>query len=124
MSLGSLIRNSILPHPRWPMLVYAATWTSILTAMVAMASFTPEIAFVSAVTPTSSLSQACTMTIPAASIRLPLDIPSHNFCFPSQLFKRSGIDMLVPPIFAAVIVATSTCAVKAIGLWEAEDDQI
>ncbi|KAI3474076.1 hypothetical protein Pfo_028864 [Paulownia fortunei] len=85
-----------LPHPRWPLLLYAAT-------------------------PASALSQACRE---AGSVRLPLDIPSENFCFPARLFKRSRIDMLVPPVFAAVIVAGSACVVKAMGLWEAEDEQL
>lgn len=110
-----------LPHPRWPLLLYAATWTAILTVTVAVVSFTPEIAFVSAVSPTSSLSQACGG---AGSIRLPLDVPSENFCFPARLFKRSRIDILVPPVFAAVIVASSACLVKAVGLWEAEDEHL
>ncbi|XP_057778935.1 uncharacterized protein LOC130997585 [Salvia miltiorrhiza] len=111
------IPNSVLQ--RLPVLLYAATWTTILTVTVAVASFTPEMAFVSAVNPTSSLSLAC-----AASVRLPLDVPSHNFCFPPSLFKRSGIDIFVPPIFAAAIVASSACVVKAMGLWEAEDNHI
>lgn len=124
MRLG-LFRNSILvrlPRPRWPMLLYAATWTTILTVTVAVASFTPEVAFVSAVSPFSSLSEACSGAGAAASVRLPLDVPSQNLCFPATLFERSKMDMVVPPIFAAAIVASSAIFVKALGLWEAEDD--
>ncbi|GFP98362.1 hypothetical protein PHJA_001980100 [Phtheirospermum japonicum] len=112
-----------LPHPRWPLLLYAATWTAVLTVTVAIASFTPELAFVySAVRPAPpNLSEACRQP---ASVRLPLDIPSEVFCFPGRVFKRSGLDMLVPPVFAGVIVAGSACVIKAMGLWEAEDEQL
>ncbi|KAK6140280.1 hypothetical protein DH2020_025976 [Rehmannia glutinosa] len=102
----------------WPVLIYAATWTAILTVTVAVASFSPELAFVSAINPAS---QACRE---AGAVRLPLDIPSVNFCFPGRLFKRSRLDMFVPPVFAAVIVAGSACVVKAMGLWESEDERL
>ncbi|XP_047957622.1 uncharacterized protein LOC125203343 [Salvia hispanica] len=115
--MANSILERLLPRPRWPVLVYAATWTTILTATVAVASFTPEIAFVSAVNPTS---QACSGA--AASIRLPLDVPAENLCFHASLFKRSRIDMFVPPIFAATIVACSAFVVKAMGLWEEDQD--
>ncbi|KAI3447670.1 hypothetical protein Pfo_004335 [Paulownia fortunei] len=109
-----------LSHSRCPLILYAATWTALLTVTVAVASFSPELAFVSAISPTSALSQGCHE---AGSVRLPLDIPSENFCFAARLFKRSRIDLLVPPVFAAVIVAGSACAVKALGFWEADDEQ-
>lgn len=92
----------------------------MLTITVAVASFSPELAFVSAISPSSKLSRACRE---AGSVRLPLDDPSDKFCFPARLFRRSRIDVLVPPVFAAVIVAGSAFVVKAMGLWEAEDDQ-
>ncbi|EYU41702.1 hypothetical protein MIMGU_mgv1a020963mg, partial [Erythranthe guttata] len=101
------------------LLLYAATWTTILTVTVALASFIPELAFFSAMAPSSSLSEACSE---AGAARLPLDIPSENLCFPSRLFKRSGLDFVVPPVFAAVVVAGSACVVRAMGLWEVEDD--
>ncbi|KAL3628610.1 hypothetical protein CASFOL_027656 [Castilleja foliolosa] len=105
---------------RWPLLVYAATWTAVLTLTVAVASFTPELAFVySAVRPAARrLPEAC--LVPGA-VRLPLDNPSDLFCFPGRIFKRSGLDMLVPPVFAGVIVAGSACVIKAMGLWEVEE---
>ncbi|XP_057801382.1 uncharacterized protein LOC131016697 [Salvia miltiorrhiza] len=109
-----------LSSPTYPLMLYAAAWTAILTATVAVASFTPEWAFVSAISPSSPLSQACHG---AGSVRLPLDIPPEDFCLAARLFKRSRIDMLVPPLFAAVIVAGSACAVRALGLWEADDEQ-
>ncbi|KAL1565925.1 hypothetical protein AAHA92_01599 [Salvia divinorum] len=106
-----------LSSPACTLMLYAAAWTAVLTAAVAVASFTPEWAFVSAISP---LSPPCRG---AGLVRLPLDIPPEDFCLASRLFRRSGIDMLVPPLFAAVIVAGSACAVRALGLWETDDDQ-
>lgn len=101
-------------------MLYAAAWTAVLTATVAVASFVPEWAFVAAISPSSPLSQGCNQ---AGAVRLPLDIPSEDFCVAARLFKRSRIDVVVPPVFAAVIVAGSACAVKALGLWEDEDER-
>ncbi|XP_051132353.1 uncharacterized protein LOC127252274 [Andrographis paniculata] len=114
--------NSLLhaiPHPPWPLLLYAVAWTTVLTVTVALVSFSPELAFVSAISSSSSFSQACGE---AGSVRLPLDNPSEHFCFPSQVFKRSRIDVIVPPVFAAVIVSGSAFLVKALGLWESDED--
>lgn len=116
--MSFIFRNS---HPRWLLLLYAAAWTAVLTVTVAVASFTPEIAFVSVIAPTSFFSQACAKP---GSVRLPLDIPSDRFCFPARLIKRSTIDMVVPPVFAAVVVVGSACLVKAVGLLEAEDEPL
>ncbi|KAG8376869.1 hypothetical protein BUALT_Bualt09G0108900 [Buddleja alternifolia] len=116
--LNSLLQR--IPHPRGSLLLYAATWTTILTVTVAVASFSSELAFLSAISPGSSSCQACRK---AGSVRLPLDIPSEAFCIPDRLIKRSRIDVIVPPVFATVIVAGSACLVKAFGLWEADDEQ-
>lgn len=110
--------------PRWPLLLYAATWTTILTIIVAVASFSPELAFVSAVNPTSSFSQACRLQQQQGgpmTVRVPVDVPGELFCLPAPLFKRSKMDLLVPPVFAAVVVATSAYVVKALALWEMEE---
>lgn len=55
------------------------------------------------------------------TVRVPLDIPGEVFCLPVQLFRRSKMDLLVPPVFAAVIVASSAYVVKALALWETDD---
>ncbi|CAI9766275.1 unnamed protein product [Fraxinus pennsylvanica] len=121
MSLSFI--NSIFRRlfSREPLMFYAATWTTILTLTVAVASFWPEFAFVSAISPTSSFSQACHRE---GYLRLPLDIPGENLCFPVQLFSRSKMDVVVPPVFAAVIVTSTAYAVRALGLWEGDDDQL
>ncbi|KAE8711420.1 putative short-chain dehydrogenase [Hibiscus syriacus] len=44
---------------RWLQLIQALTWALLLTLMVSIASFIPEMAFVSAVSPSSSFSRSC-----------------------------------------------------------------
>ena len=96
---------------RWPLLLYAATWTAILTMTVAVASLAPEIAFVSAISPTSAFSKACET-----------EGPTEVLCVPAHLFRRSKVDLLVPPFLAAVIVAGSASVVRSLGLWEDDDE--
>ncbi|CAK9188597.1 unnamed protein product [Ilex paraguariensis] len=109
----------VFVSPRWPLFLYAATWTALLTATVMVASFSPEFAFVSAITPSYSFSSMCNSE---GSVRVPLDVPAEVFCFPAQLFRRSKMDLLVPPVFAAMIVAGSAYVVRALGLWEVDNE--
>lgn len=116
--LSAEFRDALL-H-RWPLLVYAATWTAMITATVAVAAFSPELAFVWAVSPSSAFARPCG----AASVRLPLDgPPGEVVCVPAYLFDRSGMDVLIPPLFAVVVVAASVCVTRAIGLWEDEEEE-
>lgn len=103
---------------RWPLLLYAATWTTLLTLTVAVASFWPEVAFVWAISPSSSFSQECDTD---SSVRVPLDLPGELLCLPTHIFKRSKIDLIIPPVFAAVVVAGSAWIVRALGLFESDD---
>jgi len=98
----------------WPILTYATTWIALLTLTVAVASIAPQVTFVSAISPSSSFSQKCRND---GFIRMPLDVPGEILCFPSHLFVKSKLDLIVPPIFAALIVAASTCVVRAVGLF-------
>ncbi|TKY62257.1 hypothetical protein E2542_SST12113 [Spatholobus suberectus] len=111
--LSNLVRLHLTTP--WPMLTYAATWITVLTLTVAVASFSPQVAFVSAISPSSSFSQKCKTS---GSIRMPLDVPGDILCFPAHMFMKTKIDLIVPPVFAAVIVAASACVVRAVGLWE------
>lgn len=106
---------------RWPLLLYAATWTTLLTATVAVASFAPEVAFVSAISPSSLFSQRCVDASEGSSVRVPIDLPWEVVCLPAHLFTRSRLDLVVPPVFAAVVVAGSAFVVRALGLWEDDD---
>ncbi|KAK7284213.1 hypothetical protein RJT34_18955 [Clitoria ternatea] len=98
-----------------PILAYAATWMTLLTLTVAVASLSPQMAFVSAISPSSSFSNKCNSY---GSVRMPLDVPGDILCFPAHMFMKSKIDLIVPPVFAAVIVAASACVVRAVGLRE------
>ncbi|KAK4773395.1 hypothetical protein SAY87_028414 [Trapa incisa] len=108
---------------RWPLLLYAVTWTTLLTATVAVASFAPEVAFVSAISSSSSFSQACLLHAleEGSSVRVPIDLPWETVCLPVHLFTRSKLDLVVPPVFAAVVVVSSAFAVRALGLWDDDD---
>ncbi|XP_031275989.1 uncharacterized protein LOC116134450 [Pistacia vera] len=103
---------------RWPLFLYAATWTTILTAAVAVSSFWPELCFVWAISPSSSFSRDCDTD---AFVRVPLDLPGEFLCLPAHLFKRSKLDLFVPPVFAAVVVASSAWLVRALGLFEYQE---
>ncbi|WOL08449.1 hypothetical protein Cni_G17202 [Canna indica] len=112
------LRDSLL-H-RWPLLVYAATWTALITAAVAVAAFSPELAFVWAVSQTLSFAGPCG----AASVRLPLDgPPGEVVCVPAYLFERSSVDVVIPPLFAVAVVTAAVCVTRAVGPWEDEEEE-
>ncbi|CAN0926655.1 hypothetical protein LINGRAHAP2_LOCUS35465 [Linum grandiflorum] len=120
MSLPSLayLRRQLIP--KLPLLIYATTWTTLLTVIVAVASFSPEFAFVSTVTQVQSPESGdCRRE---GMVRVPLDIPGEVLCLPARLFAKSDIDFLVPPAFAAVVVAGAAWVVRSIALWEVEED--
>ncbi|CAK9140196.1 unnamed protein product [Ilex paraguariensis] len=91
-----------------PLLFYAVAWTVLLTATMAVASFSAKIAFVLAVSPSSSFSPPCNVVGP----RIPVEI----VCLPVHLVKRSGLDVIVPTVFVASVVAGSACMIRAVGL--------
>uniref|UniRef100_K7MYU4 Uncharacterized protein n=1 Tax=Glycine max TaxID=3847 RepID=K7MYU4_SOYBN len=59
--------NLVRMHLSWPVLTYAATWIILLTLTVAVASMSPQVAFVSAITPSSSFSQKCSSAVIVAA---------------------------------------------------------
>ncbi|KAG6489134.1 uncharacterized protein LOC122004219 [Zingiber officinale] len=107
-------------HNRWQCIVYAVAWTILIIITVALAALSPELAFIWAVSPTSAFMQACG----AGTVRLPMEgSPNLVVCLPSIRFDRSNIDIVVPPLFAVLVVMSSALVVRAIGLWEAEEEQ-
>ncbi|EOY34110.1 hypothetical protein SCA6_010152 [Theobroma cacao] len=110
--LNSIFRQVMA---RWPQLLRALTWTVLLTLMVSLASFPPEMAFASAVSPSSSFSQSCQAE---GLVRIPLDFPTVKVCLPAHMVKRSKADFFVPTVFAGLVVAGSACVVRSLGLWE------
>nr|XP_007144455.1 hypothetical protein PHAVU_007G157600g [Phaseolus vulgaris]ESW16449.1 hypothetical protein PHAVU_007G157600g [Phaseolus vulgaris] len=94
----------------WPLLMSALSWVALMTFTVAVASLSTEVAFVS----TIASSRTC-KTNDGSLVRVPLE---ETPCFPARLLTKTSIDVIVPPIFAALIVAASACVVRAVGLWE------
>ncbi|KAE9590976.1 hypothetical protein Lalb_Chr20g0113261 [Lupinus albus] len=64
----------------WPILFYAATWITLLSITEAVATFSLQVAFVSAISSLSSFSQKCKAD---GSIGMPLDVPGDILCFPA-----------------------------------------
>ncbi|KAM6591820.1 hypothetical protein CsatA_014425 [Cannabis sativa] len=96
-------------------LLYATTWTIMLTVTVAVASFAPEFAFVMAISPSSSFSKSCNSK---GLVRIPFSDPlTEVICFPSHMVKRSKIDLIVPTVFAALVVTASACFVRSFALY-------
>ena len=94
----------------WPLLTYAVSWVTVMTVTVAVASLSTEVAFVSAI----ASSHTCKRN-DGSFVRVPVE---ETPCFPARLLIKTSIDVIVPPIFAALIVAASACVVRAVGLWE------
>jgi hypothetical protein len=109
--------------PRRSLLIYAATWTAVATAAVAVAAFAPELAFVWAVRPGTPLSKACAGSGDGTSVGLPLDGPPWDVvCLPAGMFGRAPVDIIVPLVFATVVVAGAIWFTTAVGVWEDDDD--
>ncbi|KAL5764293.1 hypothetical protein ACOSP7_016648 [Xanthoceras sorbifolium] len=111
-SLQSIFRRVMMHRP---ILLNAAIWTVLLTLTVAVASFAPEFAFVSTISPSSSSSRFC---YTSGFVRVPLDFPRESACLPSHMVKRSKLDFFVPTVFAGLIVTGSAFVVRSMCLWE------
>ncbi|PKA48545.1 hypothetical protein AXF42_Ash017444 [Apostasia shenzhenica] len=112
-SVTSALRRTLLQ--RHPLLRYAAAWTLLLTAAVVLTSLSPEMAFAWAVTPSSPFAGACRRGF----VRVPVDgLPGEAVCVPGRLLGPSKADFVVPPLFAAMVVAGSACLVSAVGRWD------
>ncbi|CAI0474963.1 unnamed protein product [Linum tenue] len=99
----------------WRLFLQAAAWTTLLSLTVAVASFAPELAFVSSVSSSSSTAPACTG---AGMVGLPImESPREVICLPGHMVKRSNWDFFVPTVFAALVVSGSACLVRSLGLW-------
>ncbi|GMH12764.1 hypothetical protein Nepgr_014605 [Nepenthes gracilis] len=112
--VGSLFHQF---HTHRLLMCYAGTWTALLVLTVAVASFWPEIAFMSAIAPSSAKMQSCSG---GDYVRIPLDLPGERFCFPSHAVQRSTFDILIPFAFAGLVVAGSTTVLRSLGLRQSE----
>jgi hypothetical protein len=107
--------------PRRSLLLYAATWTAVAVTAVAVAAFAPELAFVWAVGPGTPLARACSG---GARVGLPLDGPPWDVvCLPAGAFGRAPPDVIVPLVFAVVVVAGAVWFTTAVGVWEDDDGE-
>ncbi|KAE8733761.1 putative Cytochrome P450 [Hibiscus syriacus] len=97
---------------RFPHLLHALTWTALLASMVSVASFSSEMAFVSAISPSSCNLQGL--------VSIPLDFPRDKICLPAHMLKRSKVDFFVPTVFAGIVVAASACVLRSLALWDNE----
>ncbi|KAJ1688632.1 hypothetical protein LUZ63_012787 [Rhynchospora breviuscula] len=86
----------------------AATWTALMTAAVVLASFSPEVAFVWALSHPAARCEG-----EGDRLWVPLD-GREGACLPSRAVNRSTADVFVPPVFAALVVGASACFVKAV----------
>ncbi|XP_010414489.1 PREDICTED: uncharacterized protein LOC104700650 [Camelina sativa] len=86
---------------RWQFLVQAATWTVLLMLTVALASFAPEMAFVSKISSSSSSD---------GFLRIPME---ETVIIPSEMVKKSTLDLFVPTIFAGVMVIASVSLLRS-----------
>ena len=113
---------------RRALLLYAAAWTAVATTAVAVAAFAPELAFVWAVGPGAPLSRACPGTTTGGdggtfTVGLPLDGPPWDaVCVPAGMFGRAKPDVIVPLVFAVVVVTGAVWFTTAVGVWEDEHD--
>ncbi|KAL6627430.1 hypothetical protein ACP70R_031156 [Stipagrostis hirtigluma subsp. patula] len=107
---------------RRPLLLYAATWTALAVTAVAVAAFAPELAFVWAVAPTAPLSRAA-CSGGGVLVGLPLDGPPWDaVCVPAGMFGRAVPDVIVPLVFAVVVVTGAVWFTTAVGVWEDDHD--
>ncbi|XP_033145183.1 uncharacterized protein LOC103864915 [Brassica rapa] len=100
----------------WPILVQAATWTVLLMLTVGFASLAPEMAFVSTLSSSSNLCGGERDGL----VRIPMDLPGEMVCVPSEMVKRSTLDLFVPTIFAGVMVVASVSLIRS--CFEIESD--
>ncbi|XP_021719191.1 uncharacterized protein LOC110686889 [Chenopodium quinoa] len=93
-----------------PTLYYAGIWTTMLILTVVVASFSPELAFMEAIT---RYSPSCGGD---GYVRIPLDMPGERVCLPAHMLKRSTLDVFIPTLFSALIVASSALLLRSLGL--------
>ncbi|CAN7137177.1 unnamed protein product, partial [Brassica rapa subsp. narinosa] len=112
-SMDPFLRKISAP---WPILVQAATWTVLLMLTVGFASLAPEMAFVSTLSSSSNLCGGERDGL----VRIPMDLPGEMVCVPSEMVKRSTLDLFVPTIFAGVMVVASVSLIRS--CFEIESD--
>ena len=110
---------------RRQVVLYAATWTAVAGMSVAVAALAPELAYVWAVAPGAPLTRACPGSgFNGGRIGLPLDGPPLDaVCVPAGMFGRTVPDVVVPLVFAVVVVGSAVGFTTAVGVWEDDEEE-
>ncbi|KAK7324994.1 hypothetical protein VNO77_28999 [Canavalia gladiata] len=97
-------------------LLYAVTWTVQLVVTVTLVSLAPGMAFVMATSPSSPFSKLCEHhAVGETFVRIPLDFPREIVCLPERaVMNSSHLDFFLPALFAALVVAASTCLLRSL----------
>ncbi|KAK7272082.1 hypothetical protein RJT34_28468 [Clitoria ternatea] len=89
----------------------AVTWTVLLIVTVTLASVAPGLAFVLATSPSSPFLKSCIGDF----VGIPLDFPREIVCLPEHVvITTSHLDFFLPTLFAALVVAASTCLLRSL----------
>ncbi|RDY03734.1 hypothetical protein CR513_12648, partial [Mucuna pruriens] len=93
----------------------AVTWTVFLMFTVVLVSLASGVAFLLAVSPSSSFSKPCQHHGVGHFVRVPLDFPREMVCLPERaVMSRSHFDFFLPTLFAALVVGASTCLLRLV----------
>ena len=84
-------------------------WAVLVSGTVTLATASLELGFHSFIVrrPTHTTSSC---------LNLPVDRPIDPFCVPVHLVARSKLDLLVPPIFATLVVTAATIFVHTLDI--------
>ncbi|KAK9123188.1 hypothetical protein Sjap_012790 [Stephania japonica] len=96
---------------RHPVLLQAAVWCAMLSLMVGAGSMAAALGFI------QSFSTACGGE--EGMVRVAFEGPREAVCVPGMVLRWtwSNLDCCVPFVFAALLVAASALAIRAMGLW-------
>ncbi|KAL3696785.1 hypothetical protein R1sor_010861 [Riccia sorocarpa] len=105
-----------------PMVAHTVLWTSLLALLVTIGALSLEMGFSSVVSSHAQQPEDCALhgSLSVACkpcYSLPLDGPDYKFCVPALRFKKSKLDLVVPPIFAGLVVSGSALLVQTLDLF-------
>ncbi|KAK7324995.1 hypothetical protein VNO77_29000 [Canavalia gladiata] len=94
----------------------AVTWTIQLVVTETLVSLAPGMAFVMTTSPSSPFSKGCEHhAVGEFFVRILLDFPREIACLPERaVMNSSHLDFFLPALFAALVVAASTCLLHSL----------
>ncbi|KAF7034973.1 LOW QUALITY PROTEIN: hypothetical protein CFC21_045920 [Triticum aestivum] len=116
-SLAGLLASRLL-------VLYATTWSAVAAMSMAVTALAPEIAYVWGIASGSLLTKASPASkFAGGSISLPLDgCPCLTWSFRAGLFCRAVPDMVIPFMFAVVVITSVVGFTAAVGVWEDDNE--